>query len=220
MNDLVILGAGAVGRQVAEIVQDVNSVGATWNLIGYLDDDASKISETIGGLPVLGDPAWLCSRSSVHVAVAVGLPRALFAVYQRLERLQHQKIATLVHPSVWRPRRASIGRGSIIYAGTMLDPDIVIGEGCIVNKGCTVGHDTHVGDYCSLAPGVNLGGAVQIGCGCCFGISSATIQALSIGPWSVIGAGAVVIGDLPANVTAVGVPAEVIETRHEGWYLP
>lgn len=219
-RDLVILGAGGVGRQVAQIVADINSVSATWNLIGYLDDDASEMNDDVAGVPILGDLGWLRSRGNVHVVVAIGRSRSRFRVYRRLERMQHQKIATLIHPSVWLPGRATIGTASIVYAGTMLDPDIVIGEGCIVNKGCTIGHDTDVGNYASLAPGVNLGGAVRIGCGCYFGIGSATIQGLSIGRWSVIGAGAVVIRDLPANVTAVGVPAEVIETRQDGWHLP
>jgi acetyltransferase EpsM len=44
------------------------------------------------------------------------------------------------------------------------------------------------------------------------------IQRRSIGSWTVIGAGAAVVHDIPANVTAVGVPARVIKTRKEGWH--
>jgi acetyltransferase-like isoleucine patch superfamily enzyme len=44
------------------------------------------------------------------------------------------------------------------------------------------------------------------------------IQGISIGPWTVVGAGAAVVRDLPANVTAVGVPARVIKTKEEFWF--
>lgn len=219
MHDLVIFGAGGVGRQVAQIVYDINSIKATWNLIGYLDDDPAKLGQSVASLSVLGDYHWLSSQRNTYVAVAIGLPQVLFKVHRQLESIQYQDVATLVHPSVWQPQRMMIGKGSIVYAGTVLDPDITIGAGCMINKGCTIGHDTVLGDFTSLAPGVNLGGAVDIGCGCYFGINSATVQGVSVGAWSVIGAGAVVIEDLPADVTAVGTPAKVIKTHKEGWYL-
>lgn len=213
MNDLLIFGAGAVGRQIAQIADDINKVSPAWRLVGYLDDAVASISASVGGLTVMGDLTWLRTRPDIHIAVAFGSPSDLQAAYRRLEDMKHDRIATLIHPSVWLPQRAQIGTGTIIYAGTMLDTDITIGRGCIINKGCTIGHDTVLGDYCSLAPGVNLGGRVDIGTGCYFGISSATIQNLTIGSWAIIGAGAVVIDSLPDGVTAVGVPARVIKTR-------
>ncbi|MGD2147263.1 MAG: NeuD/PglB/VioB family sugar acetyltransferase [Anaerolineae bacterium] len=218
MNDLVILGAGGVGRQVAQITRDINSVAATWNLVGYLDDDLSRMGERVAGITVLGDPDWLCLHCNVHVAIAIGDSPARFKAYRRLKAIRHRRIATLVHPSAWRGMRVVIGTGTIVYANAVLDPDVTIGNGSIINKVCTVGHDASVGDFVTLGPGVNLGGGVHVGSGSCFGINSATIHGLHIGDWSVVGAGAVVVDDLPANVIAVGVPARVVRTRDAGWY--
>ena len=50
------------------------------------------------------------------------------------------------------------------------------------------------------------------------GTGAAIIQGITIGEWTIIGAGAVVVDDIPANVTAVGIPAKVIKTREERWY--
>jgi acetyltransferase-like isoleucine patch superfamily enzyme len=63
-----------------------------------------------------------------------------------------------------------------------------------------------------------LSGNVTIGEGCDIGTNACAIQGITIGDWSIIGAGATVIRDLPANVTAVGVPARVIATRPDGWW--
>lgn len=79
-------------------------------------------------------------------------------------------------------------------------------------------HDTKLGDYSTLNPGVNLAGNVSIGEGCYLGIGCSVIQSITIGPWTTVGAGAAVTRDLPANVTAVGVPARVIKTKETGWH--
>jgi len=63
-------------------------------------------------------------------------------------------------------------------------------------------------DYVSIAPGVNISGSVGVGEGCNIGTGSAVIQNLKLGDYSIIGAGAVVIKDIPPNVIAFGVPAE------------
>ena len=73
-------------------------------------------------------------------------------------------------------------------------------------------------NFCNINPGAHLAGNVTVGEGCYIGMGANIIQGISIGPWSIIGAGAVVVRDIPANVTAVGVPAKVIKTREEGWH--
>jgi acetyltransferase EpsM len=60
-----------------------------------------------------------------------------------------------------------------------------------------------------------LAGNVLIGDGCYLGIGSSVIHGVSIGAWTTVGAGAVVIKDLPDNATAVGVPATVIKAKEE-----
>jgi hypothetical protein len=82
----------------------------------------------------------------------------------------------------------------------------------------TVSHDTRIDDFVTAAPSANISGSVQIGEGCDLGTGSAVIQGIEIGKWTVVGAGAVVVSSLPANVTAVGVPAKVIKERPDGWH--
>ena len=59
----------------------------------------------------------------------------------------------------------------------------------------------------------------MIGDGCDLGTNCAIKHQLTLGEWSIIGAGAAVVKDIPPNVTAVGVPAKVIQTRPAGWHL-
>jgi acetyltransferase-like isoleucine patch superfamily enzyme len=75
---------------------------------------------------------------------------------------------------------------------------------------CTVGHDTIIEDYSSFMPSVNISGEVKIGNSVFVGTGSKIINQVEIGKFTIIGAGAVVTRSIPANCTAVGVPAKPI----------
>jgi acetyltransferase-like isoleucine patch superfamily enzyme len=61
-----------------------------------------------------------------------------------------------------------------------------------------------------LAPGVRIAGDVTLGDGVFAGIGAVVIPGISIGSWSVIGAGAVVIRNAAEGVKLVGVPAKAV----------
>lgn len=218
MNDLAIYGTGGVGRQAVQIAQDMNDVRHRWNILGYLDDSPTESQDSLNGLPVLGSGTWLQDHPTVSVCLAIASPTARRRVAQRLRSLGHERFASLVHPESCIGARSRIGTGAIIYPGVLIDTDVQVGEHVLINKACTLGHDAEISAFATFAPGVNLGGTTQIGEGCEFGIGSATVQSISVGDWTIVGAGAVVLRNLPANVTAVGVPAKQIKHRQPGWH--
>jgi serine acetyltransferase len=78
-----------------------------------------------------------------------------------------------------------------------------------------VGHEANIGDYSAFMPTCNISGEVQIGGGNFWGTGVKIINRCTVGENVVIGAGAVVIADVPDNVTAVGVPAKVKKRNGE-----
>lgn len=215
MNELAIFGTGGFAREVHQVVEDVNDRALTWRFLGFLDSDPSRHGQELHGHRVLGGGEWLADHPEVAVAVAIGSPVARWRV---VGGLSHTRWATLIHPRAWIGSGVKIGEGTIVCAGSLITTDIVIGSHVILNLDCTVGHDARIGEFATAAPSVNISGNVRVGPGCDLGTGSNIIQDLTIGEWSVVGAGAVVIRDLPANVTAVGVPAKVVEQRPEGWH--
>jgi sugar O-acyltransferase (sialic acid O-acetyltransferase NeuD family) len=214
MKDIVIFGTGGFGREVANLIEDINMNISTWNMLGWLDGDFENHGKQVHELPVLGDVSWLASRPDVHVVVAVGGP----ALKKRIaDSLGESRFATLIHPDVRIRSRIRIGKGSIICEGTQMTTNIELGCHVIVNLGCTVGHDSIIEDFVTISPGVNISGNVTIGIGTDLGTGSKIIQGINVGSWTVVGAGAVVSRELPANVTAVGVPARIIKERPDGW---
>ncbi len=218
MNDIVIYGAGGFGREVAQLLADLNAQESQWSVLGFISDDAASHGTPCGDLTVLGGSDWVRARTQpVAVALGVGSPVVKRNLVERM-RVSHVSFPALVHPTVTMGRRVSLGEGTIICAASVITVDIRVGAFSTVNLCCTIGHDAVLGDYTTLAPSVNVSGNVMVGEGTDIGTGSKVIQGVSIGAWSIVGAGAVVSRALPANVTAVGVPAKVIKERPSGWY--
>ena len=53
MKDLIIIGASGFGREVAWLVERINSKKKTWNLLGYIDDSEEMQNKTINSYPVI-----------------------------------------------------------------------------------------------------------------------------------------------------------------------
>lgn len=125
-------------------------------------------------------------------------------------------MATLIHPSVQISRFVKIKQGSVICAGSVLTTNITLGLASIVNPNCFIGHDTVLNNFVSLMPGVNVAGEVTLGEGVYMGLNACVINRTVVGEWSIIGAGATAVSDIPAYSLAVGVPARVVKSLEKG----
>ncbi len=212
MKDLIIIGAGGFGREVSWLVERINAVSSQWNLLGFLDDNNLNQSKNIDNYNVIGKISDISDYPDAYVVCCV----ANTAVRKDLvQRVSSNRFATLVDPSAIISPTVEIGEGSVICAGTVITVDVKIGCHNIVDINSTVGHDTVLEDFVTLYPSVNVSGNVLVKAGVELGTGTQVIQGLTVGENSIIGAGAVVIRDLPGNCTAVGVPAKVIKINEK-----
>lgn len=209
MKDIVIIGSGGFGREVAWLIEDINEQKEEWNLLGFVDDDSSKLGENINGYNVIGNVEWL-KKQELYVVNAIGDPRTKKGIIESL-RNSKNTYPILIHPSVINSSRNEIGEGTVICAGSILTVNVTVGNHVIINLDCTIGHDANIGDYSTILPSVNVSGFVKTEECVSVGTGSAIIQGVSIGRNTVVGAGAVIVKDLPANCTAVGSPAKPIK---------
>ena len=209
MKKLVIIGASGFGREVAWLIERINQKQVTWELLGFVDDSELVQGDMIGGYPVLGNCNWLKEQESkIYAVCAIGSSNVRSKVIQKLEGIN---FATVIDPSVLMSERVSIGEGCIICAGTILTVDIVMGSHVIINLDCTVGHDAIISDFVTLYPSVNVSGSAIIDECVEMGTGSQIIQGIKIGESTIVGAGAVVVKELPSKCTAVGSPAKPIK---------
>lgn len=209
MKDIVIIGAGGFGREVAWLIEDINKVNEEWNIIGFVDDNESIQDTEINGYKVIGNIEWLLNQK-LNVVNAIGDPIVKRKVIERLIDSENN-YPVLIHPSVIYSKQVSFGEGSIVCAANIITTNIEIGKHVIINLDCTIGHDAILGNYTTVLPSVNVSGFVETEECVSIGTGSAVIQGVKIGENTVIGAGSVVVKDLPANCTAVGAPAKPIK---------
>lgn len=116
---------------------------------------------------------------------------------------------TLVHPTAYVSPLATLSQGVFVGANSVIAPGVQLGSHVFINRGVTIGHDTHIGDFSRVQPGSHMGSLSKIGEGVTVGLGATVIERLRVGDNTVIGAGAVVLDDMPENVLVVGTPARV-----------
>lgn len=175
-----------------------------------LDDDRFKWGQRLLGIPVIGLDAFINNSISHDAVIAIGDNRTRKQVAERYKPFQW---ITTIHPSTCVHESVRVGNGTVIFAGSIIQPCAFLGDHVIINTGATVDHECQIGDFVHLGPGSHLAGNVTVQEGALLGIGSVAIPGVTIGEWAVVGAGAAVTEDVPPFATVAGVPARIIEPR-------
>jgi sugar O-acyltransferase (sialic acid O-acetyltransferase NeuD family) len=213
MKKIIIFGAGGFGREVVELISQINSKQLTWEILGYIDDGI-EIGKEFNGYKVLGGLAYLNENISEDTALvlAIGNPKTKEKIISKINNANIY-YPVLIHPNVVMPsidKDISIGEGSIICAFTFISLNVVIGKHVLINVNCTVGHDAVIGNYSCLMPNVNVSGEVILGDRTYGGVGAKIINQVNVVPDVTIGAGSVVIKSIEVSGTVMGVPARMI----------
>ncbi len=210
MEKIAIVGSGGFAREILTLINDINRETLRYEIVGFVDPDKSK---TYHGYPVIGDDESVNKTATpISLVIAVGEPTLKEKIRSKYTN-PLVRFPSIVHPSVIIGDKESviIGNGCIVCASCILTTDILLHNFVTLNLQCTVGHDTVINDYSSFMPSVNISGEVSVGKGVYVGTGSKIINQVNIGEHTIVGAGAVVAKSLPANCTAVGVPAKPIK---------
>ena len=125
------------------------------------------------------------------------------------------------HINYWRARR--ISQKAARKTGIEIHPGAVIGKGLFIDHGAgvVIGETTVIGDNVTLYQGVTLGGTGKetgkrhptIGDNVMVSAGAKLLGSFTVGENSKIGAGSVVLNEVPPNCTVVGVPGRVVKRK-------
>ena len=207
---VALYGAGGHGRVVLEAISAAE--GGVSRVVGFLDDAADRLGQSIAGVPVLtrvdvlSDPV-AHGVDAVVVSIGSAGKTAARRAAARAVGLAGLRLESVVHPSALVADSAEIGLGCQIMMGAAVQTGATLGENVIANTRCVIEHDAIIGDDAHICPGAAVLGATRIGAGVHVGAGAVVLQGVTVGEDAVIGAGAVVTGDVAAGATVVGVPA-------------
>lgn len=205
---IVIIGAGGFGRHAHDVVEAMNDVSPTYEMLGFLDDgepDEQLLAER--GTKLLGSVNSL-EEMPKEVGYVIGI--GVGAIRRRIDLWASQverTAVTAIHPTVSFGKNVQLEPGVVLCSHTSVGTNIRIGRHSHLNFNCTIGHDATLRDYVTAYPGANIAGNVLLNNGVTVGTGAAIIQGITVGENTSIGAAAGVVRDLPSDVVAVGVPA-------------
>jgi sugar O-acyltransferase (sialic acid O-acetyltransferase NeuD family) len=204
---LVIFGAGGLGRELRTWIEKTDQ----YHLIGFFDDNVPA-DTIVDGLRVLGgiNAVSKYNTEALNVVIAIGDTASRARLVVEIRKIPNVSYPVFIHPRaiIDDMKTVRLGGGAIISAGCALTTNITIGEHTLINLNSTIGHDCVIGEGCCIMPGVNLSGNVTIGNSVLIGTGACVLNNIEIGDRTKVGAGAVVTQSLPADCTAVGVPAK------------
>jgi sugar O-acyltransferase (sialic acid O-acetyltransferase NeuD family) len=202
MKKLAIYGAGGHGRVVADTA---NILG--WKEIIFYDEAWPKYQKN-NIWPVVGNYKNLLIDLPQFDGVVVALGDCLVRLEKTRTLLQaNAPVISLVHPMAYVSKNAILGLGSVVFAGSVVNIAATVGEACIINTGSTVDHDCILGAGVHVCPGAHLSGGVEVGEASWIGVGSCVRQSIKIGAKTMIGAGSVIVEDVPSEVTMIGIAA-------------
>ena len=211
MKDLIILGAGALGQEVAWLVEEINEKKKEWNLLGFLDDYLSIQNEKILGYPILGPYSKAIEYKEAYFVVAFGDARLRKEIALEISNY-NVNWANLYSPTVRIHKSNKIGKGVVIGRYTDLTINCDIGDFVYLNIHVVLGHEVKIDNYSIVSPNVTINGGASIGSACQIG-ANVFIREISVGDNVTIGASSCVVKDVDSDCVIVGVPAKII---HKG----
>lgn len=213
MKSFLIWGAGGHGKVVADLLRALGH-----RVVGFVDSDPGKLNRRVdsGGAAVVMLQGTFLERLAAERELPEGIDAVAVAMgdnQRRLEclaRLDGRSAPALVHPTAVVSPSASLGAGTVVFAGAVINADARIGAAVIVNTAAVVEHDCLVADGAHVSPGATLAGAVRVGERSWIGAGATIIQEIEVGSDAVVGAGAVVIRDVAMDTVVAGVPAAIV----------
>ena len=208
MEKVIVFGSGGHAKTVIDILEKQK----LYEILGVFTDDLGKVGPTFFDYPVLGKIDDFYGSDKGILALGYNFKR--YQVAEKILKVNPNfTFIKAIHPSAVIGRNVTIGDGTVVVGGVVINPSARIGNHCVINTKASVGHDVTVGDYSTIAPGATLGGFAVIGELSRIALGASVIQRITVGSGSLVGAGATVVRDIPDGVLAYGVPAKVIRKR-------
>lgn len=216
MKKLIIIGGYGNGTVVASTVEDVNLQKKQWEIIGFLND---RETDPINGYPILGKITkevvnQYMDNENVfffYTLISTKLNHKFLHKLLDLE-IPDNRFATIIHPTAVVSKFAKLGFGVCIQPFVNVGPNVEIKNHVQVYAQSLVGHGAKLDNYSYVANNACIGADVHLKEGAYLGTNCSTLEFISIGKWSLVGIGSVVLKDVPDYVKVAGNPSREIGT--------
>lgn len=206
MLQYVIIGARGFGRENYSGISITPGYNKDYVVKGFLDDKADALDGFDGYPPILSSVEDYEPQEDDRFICALG-DAAARDKYIAIIQAKGGVFPPMISPWAIVSPTAQIGQGVAIAPWSNISANTVIGDFTVVQSFCNIGHDVVIGRNCSLESYTFFGGFASAGDGATLHTRATILPHIKVGDRAIVGAGSVVIKDVPAGETVFGVPA-------------
>lgn len=209
MKQLIIIGAGGMGRCTYCIAEQSKGFGTEFQIKGFLDDNLKALDGLEGYKPVLSKISDYQIEPDDVFVCSIGEVQTKYKICEGL-KAKGARFYSLIHKDASIGKNTKIGEGTVIDESVHIDPDVVIGTDCLLQAQAIIGHDSVVGNYARIDTQCSLVGGTIVKDRATIYTHAMISHNVTIGEDSVIGACSFVIKNVKPGVSVFGVPAKPI----------
>ncbi len=205
-EQIILVGGGGHCKSIIDVIEAKDE----YSIAGIVDVEA-KLGSNVLGYPIIAtddDISDLCGTYK-NFAIAIGHLDSNAKrkdLYSKLKQLG-AKLPVVISPFARISKASTIGEGTVVMHGVVINANASLGVCCIVNTSSVIEHDVTMEHHCHLGPNSCLNGGCRIESDVLIGSGAVVLPGLTVGSNSIVAAGAVVIKSIGDNCVYAGNPA-------------
>ncbi len=212
MNHLVIIGAGAFGREIYWHIQESRGYGTEFDVKGYIADGYEGSSKENEGLqkPILSTvDDYVIEENDVFIC-AIGSTLGRKSTVERI-LAKGGEFISIINKTAIIQGNVNIGKGVFIGPYTVIGDNATLKDHTMVNTHSAVGHDAVLEKYVCVMSYVDITGYCRIGERVFLASGCRMTPSTNIGEGAYVGIGRVVLRKVKPGVEVFGHPAKVVD---------
>lgn len=200
---LILIGAGGHAHACIDVIEQHGQYQIA-GLVGTVEELHAQHL----GYSVIATDSNLAelAKAYQYALIAVGQIRSAesrIRLYQQATEIGFQ-LPAIIAPTAHVSRHATIGAGTIVMHGAIVNAGARVGSNCIINTRALLEHDATVEDHCHISTGAILNGDVCIGTGSFVGSGCIIKEGVTLGKGCMVGMGLPVRHNLADHARFVG----------------